>query len=367
MKILKIIILIIIGLTAFIVSFINLNPQFGSNPSYIQKELYSTFPNYVNGEFKNHEPTKLFTEEMDMGNFFKDHPNLIPKKDITPNNLDLEFFWSKEDDDIKLSWLGHSAFVINVSGIIIMLDPMLGQYAAPLPMPSLKRYSKEIAFEIDEIDTIDVVVYSHDHYDHLDYPTIKKIKNKVGLFIVPHGLGNHLRNWGVPKKSIVELNWEESKYVDQVEFVCLPARHFSGRGPLNRNSTLWASWAIKSEKGKIYFSGDSGYGKHLKKIGEEHGPFNVTLIDCGQYNKAWKYSHMFPDQSIDASIDLRGEYLIPIHWGAFTLSTHAWTEPPEEVFKLAPLRGQKIILPEIGQVITLGKPVYGNQKWWNNF
>ena len=76
---------------------------------------------------------------------------------------------------------------------------------------------------------------------------------------------------------------------------------------------------------------------------------------------------MFPDQSIDASIDLRGEYLIPIHWGAFTLSTHAWTEPPEEVFKLAPLRGQKIILPEIGQVITLGKPVYGNQKWWNNF
>ena len=97
-------------------------------------------------------------------------------------------------------------------------------------MPSLKRYSKEIAFEVDDIDTIDVVVYSHDHYDHLDYPTIKKIKNKVGLFIVPHGLGNHLRNWGVPKKSIVELNWEESKYVDQVEFVCLPARHFSGRG-----------------------------------------------------------------------------------------------------------------------------------------
>ena len=168
MKIIKIILLIILGIAVFITLFINLNPQFGANPSYFQKKLYSTFPNYVDGEFKNHEPTKLFTEDMDMGNFFKDHPNLIPKKDITPNNLDLEFFWSKEDDDIKLSWLGHSAFVINVSGIIIMLDPMLGQYAAPLPMPSLKRYSKEIAFEIDEIDTIDVVVYSHDHYDHLD-------------------------------------------------------------------------------------------------------------------------------------------------------------------------------------------------------
>ena len=367
MKIIKIIILLILGLVAFTTLFINLNPQFGSNPNNTQRKLYSTFPNYVDGEFKNHEPTKLFTEEMDLGNFFEDHPNLAPYKDITPNRLGPEFFETKEEKDIKLSWLGHSAFVINISGIIILLDPMLGQYAAPVPMPSLKRYSEEIAFEIDDVDTIDVVIYSHDHYDHLDYPTIKKIKNKVGLFIVPYGLGNHLKNWGVSKKSIVELNWEESKHVNQVEFVCLPARHFSGRGPLNRNSTLWASWAIKSEKGKIYFSGDSGYGKHLKKIGDEHGPFNVTLIDCGQYNKAWRYSHMFPEQSIDASIDLKGEYLIPIHWGAFTLSTHAWTEPPEKVFKLAPLKGQKIILPEIGQVISLGESVYGGQKWWNNF
>ena len=146
-----------------------------------------------------------------MGNFFKDHPHLIPSKDITPNKLGLEFFDTKEDKDIKLSWLGHSAFVINVIGIIIMLDPMLGQHAAPVPMPSLKRYSKEIAFEVDDIDRIDVVVYSHDHYDHLDYPTIKKIKNKVGLFIVPHGLRNLLTDWGVPEKSILELNWEESK------------------------------------------------------------------------------------------------------------------------------------------------------------
>jgi hypothetical protein len=114
MKIIKIILLIILSIAVFITLFINLNPQFGANPSYFQKELYSTFPNFVDGEFKNHEPTRLFTEEMDMGNFFKDHPNLVPFNDITPNKLDLEFFDTKEDKDIKLSWLGHSAFVINV-------------------------------------------------------------------------------------------------------------------------------------------------------------------------------------------------------------------------------------------------------------
>ena len=367
MRIFKIIGLVLFALSVFTALFINLSPQFGSNPSFTQKRFYSTLDNYVDGEFKNHEPTKLFTEEMSMGNFFKDHPNLVPAKDITPIELDLESFKSQANGKFKLSWLGHSAFILHLGGNIILLDPMLGQYAAPVPMPSLKRYSSKIAFSVEDIDNIDIVVFSHDHYDHLDYSTIKKIKGKVGLFIVPHGVGNHLRAWGVPEQSIVELNWEDSKEVNGVEFVCLPARHFSGRGPLNRNSTLWSSWAIKSKHGKIYFSGDSGYGKHLKKIGDEHGPFDISLIDCGQYNKAWKYSHMFPEQSIIATKDLKGDYLIPIHWGAFTLSTHAWTEPPETVFDKASLMGQKIILPQIGQVILMEQTNYKIKKWWIEF
>ena len=367
MRIFKIIFLVFFVLSVFTALFINLSPQFGSNPSSYQKKLYSRFGNYVNGEFKNDEPTKLFTEEMSMANFFKDHPNQVPKKDIIPMELDIESFKSHSNGKFKLSWLGHSAFIMNLGGNIILLDPMLGQFAAPVPVPSLKRYSTQIAFSVEDIDTIDMVVYSHDHYDHLDYSTIKKIKGKVGLFIVPHGVGNHLRSWGVSEQSIVELNWEDSIEVNGIEFVCLPARHFSGRGPFNRNSTLWSSWAIKSEHGKIYFSGDSGYGKHLKKIGDEHGPFDISLIDCGQYNKAWKYSHMFPEQSIKATKDLKGEYLIPIHWGAFTLSTHSWIEPPEKVFANAEKLGQKIILPQIGQIISLKQTNYKIKKWWKEF
>ena len=367
MRIFKIIFLVFFVLSVFTALFINLSPQFGSNPSSYQKKLYSRYGNYVNDEFKNDEPTKLFTEEMSMANFFKDHPNQVPKKDIIPMELDIESFKSHSNGKFKLSWLGHSAFIMNLGGNIILLDPMLGQFAAPVPVPSLKRYSTQIAFSVEDIDTIDMVVYSHDHYDHLDYSTIKKIKGKVGLFIVPHGVGNHLRSWGVPKQSIVELNWEDSIEVNGIEFVCLPARHFSGRGPLNRNSTLWSSWAIKSKYGKIYFSGDSGYGKHLKKIGDQHGPFDISLIDCGQYNKAWKYSHMFPEQSIIAAKDLKGEYLIPIHWGAFTLSTHSWIEPPEKVFANAEKLGQKIILPQIGQIISMKQTNYKIKKWWKEF
>ena len=367
MKVIKIIIFILLALSVLIVVFINISPQFGSNPSSSQRKLYYTFPNYIDGKFKNAEETKLFTEEMTVSKFFKSDSDRVPKKDIVPIDIDLESFNNQDSGQIKISWLGHSAFIINFSGTIVLLDPMLGQYAAPVPLPSLKRYSSKVALSTSDIDTIGAVVLSHDHYDHLDYPTIKQIKGKVRIFIVPHGVGNHLRKWGVKEESIIELNWEQSKTVNGIEFVCLPARHFSGRGTLNRNSTLWSSWAIKSKHGKIYFSGDSGYGTHLKKIGDQHGPFDITLIDCGQYNKAWKYSHMFPEQSILAAQDLRGSYLMPIHWGAFTLSTHPWTEPAEILLDRAGRMGQKIILPEIGQIILLNEIEDKITKWWRRF
>ena len=367
MKVLKIILYVLLTLFAVIALFINISPQFGSNPSRSQKQFFSSFKNFENGEFKNNEPTALFTDEMSFWDFFKTDLNRVPIKEIIPLNVDIESFVKDNIEQVKMVWLGHSAFLININGSVILLDPMLGSHAAPVPLPSLKRYSSKIAFDIDELEVIDVVVFSHDHYDHLDYPTIKKIKSKVKNFIVPHGIGNHLKSWGVQSESIIELNWNESFNYNDIEFVCLPARHFSGRGPLNRNSTLWSSWAIKSNRGKIYFSGDSGYGAHFKKIGQEHGPFDFSLIDCGQYNKAWKFSHMFPKQAINAALDLNTKYLIPIHWGAFTLASHSWIEPPEIVSEEAKKLNQDFMIPEIGQILVLNDENKIKHRWWREF
>jgi len=350
-----------------IVVFINVSPQFGSNPNKSQKLFYSKFQNFESGEFKNNEPTALFTDEMSFWDFFKTELNREPVKEIIPLKMDIESFFISDKDNFKLVWLGHSAFIMNISGKVILLDPMLGTHAAPLPLPSLKRYSSQIALDVNELEKIDFVILSHDHYDHLDYPTIKKIKDKVVRFVVPMGIGNHLTSWGVNKDLITELNWEQSFKHEDIELICLPARHFSGRGPLNRNSTLWSSWAIKNKKGKVYFSGDSGYGSHFKKIGQEHGPFDFSLIDCGQYNKAWKYSHMFPEQAIKAAVDLNTKYLIPIHWGAFTLASHSWIEPPEIVSRESANFNQNFIIPEIGQVLVVDKENKTVARWWRGF
>ena len=366
-KIAKYSFFILVVVSIIIVFFVNLSPQFGSNPSLMDKEFYETFSNFNDGTFRSMEVTPVMTGEVSTWDFFKSDESRNPKADIIPKKIDYFSFKDLNKHKYKISWLGHSAFILNLDGKIILLDPMLGSHAAPIPLPNLKRYNSTFPIDPELIENIDLVIISHDHYDHLDYSSIKKIKDNVKIFLVPYGVGNHLRGWGVDKDKIVELNWNQNYVIDGIEFVCLPARHFSGRGPLNRNSTLWSSWAIKSSVLKIYFSGDSGYGKHFKTIGEEHGPFDISLLDCGQYNNAWKYAHMFPKEAVKAANDLRTEFFIPIHWGGFTLAMHSWDEPVIESIRWSNEVGLKCLTPEIGDEISKERLNEEFIKWWEKY
>ena len=369
--------LVLFAIIVVVILFINISPQFGSNPSSKQIHKYETFSNYNEDGFQNLEETPMFTEDVSAWDYFKDEmvsPSKTnkesdekPIRDIIPNEIDYSLFNKLNPFDYKISWLGHSAFILNINGKIILLDPMLGTHASPVPIPSLKRFNETLPLNPDSLINVDVVVLSHDHYDHLDDSTIKRIKANVSTFLVPYGLGNHLRRWGVEDNKIVELNWNEVFRIDEIEFTSLPARHFSGRGPLNRNSTLWSSWAIKSEAVKIYFSGDSGYGRHFKQIGLEHGPFDISLIDCGQYNKAWKHSHMFPSEAVLAAKELNSKHFMPIHWGGFKLAMHSWDEPVIESIKLAKRIGLKYLTPKIGEIISKEKLDKKFNLWWEEY
>ena len=369
--------LVFLVFIAVIILFINISPQFGSNPSSEQINRYEAFSNFNEDGFQNLEETPMFTEDVSVWDYFKDEmiapskPNdksdVKPISDIIPNQINYLLFNEVNPFDFKISWLGHSAFILNIDGKIILLDPMLGTHASPVPIPSLRRFNQTLPLDPDSLTNIDIVVLSHDHYDHLDYSTIKRIKANVKTFLVPYGIGNHLKKWGVEEEKIIELNWNEVFKIDEIEFTSLPARHFSGRGPLNRNSTLWSSWAIKSSAVKIYFSGDSGYGKHFKQIGLEHGPFDISLIDCGQYNKAWKHSHMFPFEAVLAAKDLNSKYFMPIHWGGFTLAKHPWDEPVEESIKLAKQIGLKYFTPRIGEIVSKEKLNKQFNSWWEEY
>lgn len=152
--------------------------------------------------------------------------------------------------------------------------------------------------------------------------------------MVPKGVGVRLRRFGVDAARIREMEWwQEDALVTpaghRLYFACTPARHFSGRGLRDHNRTLWASWVLQGRKHKVFHSGDSGYGSHFRQIGQAFGPFDLVLMENGQYSRLWKYIHMTPEQSLRAAMDLGALYCVPIHWGGFSLSTHDWWEPVE--------------------------------------
>lgn len=284
-------------------------------------------------------------------------------KDREPNDLlpqekpDIAKFLDPSDE-LKIIWFGHSSFLLNMDGKIVLVDPVF-QYASPFSFFG-KRYQNAI-LKREELPEIDYILISHDHYDHLEMNTMKYYANKDIKFIVPLGIGSHLTSWGVKKENIFEKDWWQEQEFDGIKFVATPSQHFSGR-TLTRNKTLWASWVIQSKNHNIYFSGDTGYDVHFKQIGEKYGPFDLAFIENGQYNESWEAVHLLPHQSIQAFKDLNAKKLFPIHWGMFTLSIHSWYEPIQSIDNLAAENDVELVAPKIGQIIELG-PEYKLEKW----
>ncbi|HIW33094.1 MAG TPA: MBL fold metallo-hydrolase [Candidatus Paenibacillus intestinavium] len=298
-----------------------------------------------------------------MADFIKGNPNSRPRKPLEIIPLSENHFAA--GDKPRLTWFGHSASLLQLDGKTILLDPMFGRAPSPVSFIGGKRYSKKLPFEIEQLPIIDAVIISHDHYDHLDYGSIVKLKSRVKRFIVPLGVAPHLVKWGIEPAIITEHDWWDELSYEGIQLVCTPARHFSGRSLTDRNATLWCSWVINGQSANIFFSGDSGYGPHFKEIGEKYGPFDLTLMECGQYNKHWESIHMFPEQTVQAHMDVRGEVMIPIHWGAFTLSLHDWTDPVERVVRAAKERNINIATPRIGEAVQIGATSYPVEEWWN--
>jgi L-ascorbate metabolism protein UlaG (beta-lactamase superfamily) len=370
-KIIKMIGWTVLGITVFIVVggtlFLKLSPVFGGKPTEMQKERYAQSGHYQEGKFINQISTS-----MDMSvreyvgltmEYFRGIPNNKPAVPLPVLPMDSMEIVSKPEKLTRLSWFGHSATLLELEGKNILIDPMLGESPSPHPLLGSKRYGN-LPMEVEQLPHLDAVIISHDHYDHLDYTSIRKLKDKVDAFYTPLGVGTHLEAWGVDKNKIHELNWWEEIKHGELTFVCTPARHFSGRGILDRNTTLWASWVIASPSSNIYFSGDSGYGPHFKEIGERYGPFDFAMIECGQYDLRWEAIHMLPEQTVQAALDVRAELMMPIHWGAFTLALHPWTDPIERVTAKAQEMNIPIATPQIGEPVVLNQADFPKSRWW---
>ena len=283
-----------------------------------------------------------------------------PNVDLPMQVIDFEQIIKSKPDELKVTWIGHSSQIINLDGKIILTDPV---YDDRTVFMGPKRYN-DVPLNIEELPEIDLVVISHNHYDHLNSMTLEKIHTKVKHFVVPLMVGAQLENLGVPREKITELDWwDEITLFDNFLVALTPAQHFSGRGLFDRDETLWGSYVIKGPHHKIYFSGDSGYFEGFKQIGDKYGPFDYTFLECGAYNKKWHYYHMFPEETVQAHIDLKGKILHPIHWGTFDLALHAWYDPMVRVAKAADSLDVQLSTPIVGETINIDENLT-TDRWW---
>lgn len=361
---LYILIILLLILLVIAVAFFR-HPQFGKKPAGEILKRFQQSPQYKNGRFQNVNHTPTFTEGHSFGKvlykyLFVKYPRTRPETILPSVKTDLH---SLSRDENVLIWFGHSSYFIQVDGLRFLVDPVFSGNASPL-RGSNRSFKGSDIYEPADIPDIDYLLITHDHYDHLDYRTVTALRSKVRKVITGLGVGGHLQRWGYDAAMVTELDWYDHVVLrNNITLHATPARHFSGRGFI-RNNTLWLSFVLQSHSMRLYIGGDSGYDEHFKMIGEKFGPFDLALLDNGQYNPAWRAIHMFPEDVLKAASDLQADRVLAGHSGKFMMSTHPWDEPLKRITELNQQAGLKLLTPRIGQPVYLSRADQAFDQWW---
>lgn len=319
--------------------------------------------NFKNGAYQNLSNTPQLAEGFSMAgllrNFLFRSKTVAPSTALPTVRTDLKSYYTKKPSII---WFGHSSYLIHCDGINILIDPVFSGHASPFSF-YIKAFNGSDVYKPGDMPAIDIMIITHNHYDHLDAGTIKALSDKTKIFFMPLGVSKDVKSIIKHNQPITEMDWWQSIHIsNNLQLIATPSRHFSGRG-LKRNGSLWASFVLIINGYKIFIGSDSGYDTHFKNIGDQYGPFDIALLECGQYNQAWPFIHSMPEELITEGTDLKARVIMPIHWAKFALGFHDWDEPIKRFVKAANNADFQYTTPMIGQPVVLDE-YYPTEKWW---
>jgi len=335
----------------------------GHPPEGVRLERVKDSPQWRDGQFRNvlervDGSMLTATREFFFGGSAYRRPD-APISTAPRSNAD---YLEAPASGLRVTWLGHSTLLLEIDGKRVLIDPVWGDRASFFTFAGPKRFYAP-PLPLAELPAVDVVLISHDHYDHLDIETIKELSRRGARFAVPLGVGSHLVSWGVPEAKITEHDWWDSTVVEGLTLTAVPARHFSGRGLLDQGKTLWSGWTIVTPQHRVYYSGDTAMQDAFAEIGERLGPFDLTMIEVGAYDALWADVHLGPEQAVRAHRLVKGEVMLPVHWGLFDLALHGWTEPIERVLVAAQEEGVRVAAPRPGDRVE--PAILGVvDRWW---
>ncbi|MFD0530310.1 MBL fold metallo-hydrolase [Kitasatospora arboriphila] len=340
----------------------DLPAAFGGRPDGEREERIRRSPQYRDGVFHN-APSELArastpgAETVRRMLFDREgRTPALPVPTVRPQHGE------RPAEGVEVVWYGHASVLVEIEGSRVLLDPIWSDRCSPSAHVGPKRLHP-VPAALSELPPVDAVLISHDHYDHLDMATVKRLVTlQSAPFLVPLGIGSHLRRWGVPEHRIIELDWDETCTLGSLTLTLTSAHHFSGRGT-TRNTTLWGSWVIAGPNRKVYYTGDSGYFEGYARIGEQHGPFDAALVQIGAYDEAWADIHMTPEDAVRAHRELQAGLLVPVHWCTFNLGLHPWAEPIERLLVEAKAQAVPLVVPRPGERVDVDQP-QELDGWW---
>jgi N-acyl-phosphatidylethanolamine-hydrolysing phospholipase D len=255
--------------------------------------------------------------------------------------------------DNRLTWLGHSSFLVRVGGKSLLLDPMFSNYPE-FPVPVRLRRISAVPPGIEKLDRLDAVVISHADHDHLDLPTLRSLAEKFpdALLLAPTGtrdiaMRSGFRNYG-------ELGVYGTRQLGSVALTALPAEHYGRRDMIGLRRRLAVGWEIAAAGRKIYFSGDTGYSDIFDEIRRKRGRFDVALVPIGAFapEPVFRETHASPEKALLIASKLGARLAIGHHWGTFAFGVAAPREARER-FLAARAPGVTPRALAIGETIRL--------------
>ncbi len=341
-------------------------PPFGAPMAGARLARALANPQYRDGRFVNLEPeapstTSLleYTLRQFSGDEVREPPLPLPVLAVDKAALAA----APPSSGLRAFWIGHASAYVEADGMRFLLDPVFAERVSPLPVGPRRFHAPPIA--LADLPPVDAVLISHDHYDHLDMDTVRHLAQRGSRFFVPLGIGAHLERWGVPLAQIEEMEWWQERSLGPLRIVCTPTRHYSGRSLDNRSTTLWSSWSVVGPRHRFFYSGDTGYAKLFRDIGERLGPFDLAFIKIGAYGPgdAWTDIHMLPEQAVQVHLDVRGKRMLPVHWSTFNLAYHDWDEPIRRTVAEAARLNVELVTPRLGEMVDADRP-FQSTRWW---
>jgi L-ascorbate metabolism protein UlaG (beta-lactamase superfamily) len=226
---------------------------------------------------------------------------------------------------MKLTWLSHSAFLLEGRSKIL-IDPFLsGNPKAPCKPEDIE---------------CDVICVTHGHGDHLGDSLLISKKNNSPIIAI-HEIAKFAEKNGCEG---ISLNLGGSINVSGVKITMVQAWHSSGidDSQFGFSGGNCAGFIIKDQK-TVYHAGDTCIFSDMKLIGELYKP-DIALLPIGD-----RFT-MNPDHAACACAWIKPDTVIPMHYNTFP---QVIQNPKEFKSLVESLCDSEVVICEVGKTIEV--------------